>query len=137
MRRVCIAVLALVLIAVPVAFAAKMQSPAKARVGDSVTAKASKLKAGRYALTLATDNTPGPLTACVARVAGLKRAVGGKVTLTGKIPAKLQCWENNKVKLGTAKVTPGAYHLIVAHPQGPSGFSPKHSFVRRALTIKR
>jgi hypothetical protein len=83
------------------------------------------------------DNTPGPLAACVARVARSKPAVNGKVTLTGTIPAKVQCWENNKVKLGTAKVKPGAYHLIVAKPDGPSGFSAKQSFVRRALTIKR
>jgi hypothetical protein len=74
---VLVLALAVALVAVPVAFAAKLTSPSKARVGASVTAKASGLKAGRYALTLSLDNTTGPLTACVARVAGLKRAVGG------------------------------------------------------------
>jgi hypothetical protein len=129
--------LAVALFAVPVALAVKLTAPSKARVGDSVTAKASGVNPGRYALTLSLDDSGGPRTACVARVAGLKRAVKGKVTLTGTIPAKLQCWENNKVKLGRVKVKPGAYHLIVAKPFGPSGFSGKqHSFVRRALTIR-
>ena len=137
MRRLLVALLALSLLAVPVAFAAKLKSPKKAHVGDSVTANASGLKAGRYALTLASDSTPGPRAACVARVAGLKRAVDGKVELTGDIPAHVRCWENNSVKLGRVKVTPGAYHLIVAKPDGPSGFDAQHSFVRRALTIKR
>jgi hypothetical protein len=131
-------VFAAVLATVPaVAFAAKVSAPRTARVGDSITTKAHGLKAGRYAVTLALDNTAGRRTACVSRLGHLQDSSGGRVRITGKIPRKLTCWENNSVKLGRVKVTPGAYHLIVSVPDGPSGSSVKHSFVRRALTIKR
>jgi hypothetical protein len=119
------------------ALAAKLSSPRSARVGDTVSVTATGLKAGKYALTLASDDRPGRNAACVARLGARKRATGGKVTFAREIPAKLTCWENDSVRLGRVKVTPGAYHLIVSVPDGPSGSSAKHSFVRRALTIKR
>ena len=137
MRRALLLTAALCLVLVPVALAAKLSAPRSAHVGDKVTASASGLKAGRYALTLASDDRPGRTADCVARLGKRKRAVDGKVSFTRTIPAKLTCWENNSVKLGRVKVTPGAYHLIVSVPDGPSGSSVKHSFVRRALTIKR
>jgi hypothetical protein len=130
-----VAVLVVVLPAA--ALAAKVSAPRHARVGDSITTRASGLKPGRYAVTLALDNTAGRRTACVSRLGHLQDSVGGRVKVTGKIPRKLKCWENNSVKLGRVATTPGAYHLIVAVPDGPSGFDGKHSFVRRALTINR
>ena len=131
-------VLAVVLATVPaVAFAAKVSAPRTARVGDSITTKARGLKAGRYAVTLALDNTAGPRTACVSRLGHLQDSVGGRVKITGKIPRKLTCWENNSVKLGRVATSPGSYHLIVAVPNGPSGFDGDGSFVRRKLTIER
>jgi hypothetical protein len=116
--------------------AARFSAPSKAHVGDQVTAKASGLKSGRYALTLSLDNTAGPRTACLARVGHRQNAVNGRLKITGKIPPRLRCWENNSVRLGKIKVEPGKYHLIIGQPQGPSGFGPG-SFVRRKLTIKR
>jgi hypothetical protein len=131
-------VLASVALLCGVAFAAaaKLSTPSSARVGEKVTAKGSRLKPSRYALTLSLDNTAGPRTACVARVGHQQDAVGGRVTITGRIPPRLRCWENDSVRLGKIKVTPGKYHLILGHPDGPSGFGPG-SFVRRPLTIRR
>jgi hypothetical protein len=118
------------------AFAAKLSSPSKARVGDTVTAKASGLKAGRYALTLVADIQPSQGAFCVARIGKRQTASGGRVTISAKIPTRLTCYQGNGSRLGKVKVTPGAYHLIVSVPDGPTGSSGKHSFVRRALKIK-
>jgi hypothetical protein len=139
MKRALPALLLAAALALPagIALAAKLTAPSSARVGQLVSVKATGLNSGRYTLTLVTDNPPGQRAACVARLAGPSRPSSGKLILGGTIPKKLQCWENDSVKLGTSKVTPGAYHLVVAVPDGPSGFSAKHSFVRRALTIKR
>ena len=122
-------------VALAAAAAAKLSTPSKARVGDSVTARGSGLKKARYALTLSLDNTAGPHTACVARIGKQKDSAGGRVTIKGKIPAHLRCWENNSVRLGRIAVKPGRYHLILAHPSGPAGFG-KGSFLRRKLTIR-
>jgi hypothetical protein len=137
MRRVAVLALSLLLVGGGVAFAAaKLSTPSSARVGDSVTARGSGLEQARYALTLSLDNTAGPRIACVARVGKRKDSVGGRVTIKGQIPAHLRCYENNSVRLGRVAVKPGKYHLILAHPDGPSGFG-KGSFLRRKLTIKR
>jgi hypothetical protein len=122
--------------ALALAATAKLSSPSSARVGQKVTGRGSGLKKARYALTLSLDNTAGPRTACVGRVGKQKDSVGGRVSITGRIPSHLRCWENNSVRLGRVKVTPGKYHLILAHPKGPAGFGAG-SFVRRKLTIKR
>jgi hypothetical protein len=136
MKRVLTTVLAVSLILAPAALAAKLTSPKSAHVGDSVTAKASGLKPGRYALTLVLDEQPQGAF-CLGRLGDRKRASGGSVTLTRKIPARITCYQGNGPKLGKVKVTPGDYHLIVSVPDGPTGSSAKHSFVRRALKIKR
>jgi hypothetical protein len=115
---------------------AKLSTPSSARVGDKVAGKGSGLKPSRYALTLALDNTAGPRTACVARVGRQQDTVHGRVKITGRIPPRLRCWENNSVRLGKIKVTPGKYHLILGHPDGPAGFG-RGSFLRRPLTIRR
>jgi hypothetical protein len=132
----CTAALAVAALACGTAFAAAhVSAPSKAHVGDSVSASASGLKTGRYALTLVSDSRPGLHAACVARIAGPHRTSGGAVELEGRIPRRLTCWENDSVRLGRVKVTPGAYHLIVAVPDGPSGFNASFSFLRRALRI--
>ncbi len=136
MRRKLLTMLAVSIAVLPAAaLAAKVSAPRKAQVGDSITTKASGLKSGRYSVTLSLDNTAGRRTACVSRLGHFQETVNGHVKITGKIPRKLTCWENNSVKLGRVATTPGAYHLIVAVPDGPSGFDGKHSFVRRKLTI--
>jgi hypothetical protein len=136
-KRVLIALLVAVALPVGIASAAKLSGPSKARVGDTVHVTAKGLKAGRYALTLVSDSHPTLRSSCVARLAGPTRTSSGRLALSGVIPGKLTCWENDSVKLGRVKVTPGAYHLIVAVPDGPSGYNVKYSFVRRALTVKR
>jgi hypothetical protein len=117
--------------------AVALGATSSAHVGDIVTMRAHDLKAGRYSLTLVSDHRPTKRSACVAKLSPRRRTSAGKVTLAGTIPERLTCWENDSVRLGRVKVTPGAYHLIVAVPDGPSGFDVRYSFVRRALTIKR
>ena len=139
MKRIAVALLALTLVAVPAAFAAKLKAPAKAQVGDKVTARASDLKSGKYTLRLVADDQPqGPRSFCAARLAGPKKTTKSRrVKLRGTIPKKLSCYENNSVRLGRVNVTPGSYHLVVAVQLGPTGSKPEYSFVRHALTIKR
>jgi hypothetical protein len=130
-------ILLLAAVALAVLCSSAFGATSSARVGEIVTMHAQNLKAGRYALTLVADDQPSKRSACVARLSGRKRTSGGRVTLSGEIPARLTCWENNSVRLGRVKVTPGKYHLITSVPDGPTGSSARHSFVRRALTIKR
>jgi hypothetical protein len=130
-----IAVILAVAMAAGMAFAAKQSAPKSASVGDLVTTSANGLKPGRYAVTLTLDHTAGPRTACVSRLGHLQDTVKGRVKITGKIPRRLTCWENDSVRLGRVRTTPGSYHLIVAVPDGPSGFNGKYSFVRRAFKI--
>jgi hypothetical protein len=136
-RRVLTTVLAVSLVAAPAALAAKLSSPKSAHVGDSVTVKASGLDGGRYALTLVADDRPTPRAFCVARLGKRHKASSsGRVSISGRIPAKLTCYEGNGSKLGRVETSPGAYHLIVSVPRGPTGSSGNHSFVRRAFKIK-
>lgn len=115
---------------------AKLSTPSTARVGDTVTGKGSGLKASSYVLRLSLDDTAGPRTACVARIGAQKNSANGRVTITGRIPSRLTCWENNSVRLGKVAVKPGKYHLILGRPEGPTGFG-NASFLRRKLTVKR
>jgi hypothetical protein len=114
---------------------AHFSSPSKAVVGDQVTADARGLKAGRYALTLASADQPARGAFCVKRLTRRHAAVGGKLSLTGTIPKRITCYQGNGPKLGTVKVTPGAYYLIVSVPNGPTGSDGKFSFVRHSLKI--
>ena len=128
---------ALVACSATVAAAPALSAVRSVRVGDTVTLKASGFEPGRYALVLVADDRPTRRSACVARVAGRKQTTGGRVTLRGEIPRRLTCWENNSVKLGRVKTSPGKYHLVVGVPDGPAGFDGDHSFLRRAITIRR
>ena len=135
MRFLC-AVLLFVALACGTAFAkATLSAPSKAQVGDQVTAKASGLKKGRYALRLVSDSQPVQGAFCLRQLTKRHATVGGKVTLTGTIPKRLNCYQGNGAKLGTVKTTPGRYHLLVSVPDGPTGSNGKFSFVRRALKI--
>src|SRR3954464_13856944 len=137
MKRVLVPVALVLLVTAPAAaLAAKLTAPSSARVGNEVTGKASGLKPGRYVLRLSLDKTSGPRLACVARIGELQDAKAGEVRISGHIPRKLTCYENNSVREGRIKTAPGKYHLVLGVPQGHSGFGAG-SFVRRALTIKR
>jgi hypothetical protein len=134
--KILSAALLVVLLACGTAFAkARFSSPSKASVGDVVQAKASGLKSGRYALTLVSDDQPTQNSFCVKRLTRRHATVGGKLTLNGTIPTRLNCYEGNGAKLGTVKTSPGSYHLIVSVPNGPTGSNGKFSFVRHALKI--
>jgi hypothetical protein len=126
-----------VVTAAAIASGPRLSSPDKSHIGGKVTVKATGLKAGRYGLSLVSDDQPGRHAACVAHLGRRHPAQDGEVRLRGRIPGKLTCYENNSVRLGTVSVTPGAYHLIVAVPDGPAGFNARNSFVRRPLTIGR
>jgi hypothetical protein len=114
---------------------ARFSSPSSAAVGDQVTAKASGLKPGRYALTLAAAEQPVRGAFCVKRLTRRHAASGGKLSLTGTIPKRVTCYQGNGAKLGSVKVRPGKYYLIVSVPNGPTGSSGKFSFVRHTLRI--
>jgi hypothetical protein len=122
---------ALALLVCSTAFAATRS----ARVGDTVTVKAHGLETGRYALTLVADERPTRNSFCVRRLTDRKRTRGGRVTLSGEIPRRIVCYEGNGSRLGSVKVTPGRYHLIVSVPDGPTGSDARYSFLRRALRI--
>ena len=136
MKRLLTLLFAIALVVPAAALAAKLSAPSSASVGDEVTGNASGLKPGRYVLRLSLDDTAGPRLACVARIGNLQDTKGGKVSISGHIPRKLTCYENDTVREGRIKTAPGKYHLVLGVPRGHSGFGAG-SFVRRALTIKR
>lgn len=111
-------------------------APASAHIASAaIQVRARGLKRARgYALTLAADATTSRLTACVARLA-TSRVSTTSPSFTVRIPRTLHCWENDSLSLGKIKTTPGRYHLIVAVPDGPSGFSGAATFIRRPIRI--
>jgi hypothetical protein len=121
--------------------AARLSAPSKAKVGDQITAKGSHLKSGgKYSLRLIFDGQPsevGLKVTCAANLGTRHKPSGGKVTISGKIPQRMSCYQGNGENLGTITVMPGKYHLLLAVPNGPTGSSVKFSFVRKALTIKK
>ena len=136
MRRF-VAVFALcLLVVVPAAFAAKLSSPRSAHVGDTVHVTATKLKPGRYRLSLV--YRPTARVACVARIGKARRAsASGRVSIRAHIPANLQCYEENETKESKVPVSAGdRYELTVSVPDGPTGSSASHSFVSRAFRVK-
>jgi hypothetical protein len=134
--RFACCLLLFVALACGTAFAkARFSSPSKASVGDQVTADARGLKSGRYALTFVSADQPSRGAFCVKRLTRRHATVGGKLSLTGTIPTRVTCYQGNGPKLGTVKVKPGAYYLIVSVPNGPTGSNGKFSFVRHTLKI--
>jgi hypothetical protein len=112
------------------ATSATISAPRSATIGGrAIHVSAKHLSPARgYALTLVAQPAPTRLTVCVARLA-VEAARSTSVHFTAKIPARLHCYENDSVALGSVATSPGSYHLIVAVPDGPSGFSAG-SFVR-------
>src|SRR5436309_6833080 len=100
--KVLIAVLALTGLFTATALAAELDTaPKKADVGDLVVAHATHVKKGKYSLFLVWDKSPTATSACVRRIGERHRSEEGSVSLSGRIPKHLVCWENNSVKLGT------------------------------------
>jgi hypothetical protein len=118
------------------AAAAKVDAPGSAVIGGRaihVTAT-GLLPAGRYALTLVAQPAPTRLTVCVAHLAIVVRR-STRVHFTARIPSRLHCYENDSVALGSVATSPGSYHLVVAVPDGPSGFAVASSFVRVPIRL--
>lgn len=110
-------------------------APKKADVGDLVAAHATHVKKGKYSLFLVLDKRPTTTGACVRRIGERHKSEDGSVSLGGRIPKHLVCWENNSVKLGTIRTRPGKYHLVVGVQSGPAGYDARFSFVRHKLRI--
>jgi hypothetical protein len=112
-------------------------APRSARIGGrTIHVTARGLRPGRYALTLAAAPAPTRLTVCVARLATAANR-STSVSFTVRIPARLRCYENDSVALGSVATGPGSYHLIVGVPDGPSGFSLSSSFLRAPIRLTR
>jgi hypothetical protein len=116
---------------------ASMTAPSSARIGAAVTVHASGLIKGRYALTLVADFHPARGASCVARIAPPLATRRGAVTLSGPIPRRLVCYQGLATALGPVPTTEGSYHLVVAEPVAPAGFTARGSFLRSALHLTR
>jgi hypothetical protein len=89
-----VSAVALLLLPATALAAARMTAPSHAAVGSRITVSANGLKPGRYTLELVVEVLPGGAspTFCLARVGvAAKQAQGGKVTISGKLPARLGC----------------------------------------------
>jgi hypothetical protein len=136
-RRAVSAVVVLALV-LPAAAAAKalMSSPAKAAVGARVTVRANGLKPGHYTLELVQEVLPGGAspTNCVGKV-GTATASGGRVTITGKLPKRLGCYQGVGAVEGYETVRPGSYRLTLGVAFAPNGFSGTSSFITHKLRL--
>ena len=139
LRVISILALGLSSLGVTVALAAvTIHAPKSARIGGAaihVSARGLRRATG-YSLTLAADPSPTRLTVCVARLATHKKRAT-TVSFTVSIPRRLHCYENDSVSLGSTPTKPGTYHLVVAVPDGPSGFAGTGSFSRVAIKLTR
>jgi len=135
-RQLIVVAGVLLLLALPAVALAKLTltAPDRARVGQTIHVVAHGLTRARNAVTLQLDHTAARRVACIVR---LGRAPSASTTLDVRvaIPDTLTCWTNGIIRGGTIDVRPGGYHLVVAKPTGPAGFSGP--VVRRALKIVR
>lgn len=113
-----------------------VDAPRKARQGKRVTAIGSGLEDGRYSLTLVSDEQPVRGARCLARVGGRRVTEGGWVTLSGRIPRKLRCYQGLNSFLGKVPTSRGAYHLVVGVRIAPAGWDGDHTFIRRRLRVR-
>ena len=109
----------------------------RARVGSRVSSSASGLKAGRYTLTLVLDKAPARGARCLATLDGPKAARDGEVSLAGRIPSKLRCYQGLNTLLGTVPTSAGRYTLVTGVKVAPAGWDGDASYIRRPLRIVR
>jgi hypothetical protein len=79
---------------------------------------ADGLKPGRHSLELVVEALPGGAspTFCLARVGASKQAQGGRVTISGKLPARLGCHMGEGILEGYVPVRAGKYTLSLGVP---------------------
>jgi hypothetical protein len=139
MKRVVITALVSLLVIPAVACAAaSIRAPSKAKIGSRVTATATGLKAGRYTLELAVEALPGGAspTNCVGKV-GSARAVSGRLTISGKLPTRLACYQGVGTVGGYETAKPGRYDLTLGVSFAPNGFSNTASFIIHKIRLVR
>jgi hypothetical protein len=112
-----------------------VSAPRRVRRGATLTAIASGLRAGRYRLTIVADAAPARGARCLADLGASRRTRGGWVTLTGRVPRRLRCYQGASIRLGTVPAHAGAYHLVVGVKVAPAGWDADRSFLRRALRV--
>jgi hypothetical protein len=136
-RPLGLAVAALLLAPGPALAAARMTAPSRVGIGSRVTITAVGLRPGRYTLELVVEALPGGAspTFCLARVGSAKRAVGGKVAISGKLPKRLGCYTGEGALEGYATVHPGSYTLSLGVLLPPAGFSETGSFVKHSIRL--
>ncbi len=135
--RVALALaLVIVLCASGIAVAkARLEGPKVARVGQSVTVKARGLKPGYYSLIFASRGESGVV--CSKRLSA-RRARRGRVTLRGRIPAKLPCYRGKRrAEFGPATTSTGLYRFIVCVRAKANTCKPRRSVVKRRVAISR
>ncbi|HEX8103341.1 MAG TPA: hypothetical protein VF533_12065 [Solirubrobacteraceae bacterium] len=111
-------------------------APRRTRVGKRITAVGSGLVPGKYTLTLVSDDAPVRGARCLARIGRRRATRGGWVTLRGRVPRKLRCYQGLNVFLGKVSTLPGAYHLVVGVKIGHAGWDGDHTFIRRRLRVR-
>jgi hypothetical protein len=136
-RMLGLSAVALLLLPATALAAARMTAPSHAAVGSRITVSANGLKPGRYTLELVVEVLPGGAspTFCLARVGAAKRAQGGKVTISGKLPARLGCHMGEGILEGFVPARPGKYTLSLGVLLPPAGFSETGSFVKHSIRL--
>jgi hypothetical protein len=119
------------------ALAAQIQGPATSRVGGKVTFSANAMPSGTYTMRLVYVAIPAHVvvgTNCVAQIGAKTRAVGGRVEIAGRLPARLACSSGAGPVEGYYTVKPGHYSVTISRdePGMPFGGDP---FLRRALAL--
>jgi len=118
--------------------AASMHAPSTAAIGSRITVRAGRLDAGRYTLVLAIETrvVDDTVTSCFARVGSSRISVAGRVTITGKLPTRLACYQGGRgPNLGHFNVRPGRYVLSLGVFMPPAGFAYNKSFVKRPIRL--
>jgi hypothetical protein len=138
LRAATAAGLTMLLLPATAVAAARLTAPATAPVGSRIVAHGSGLKPGSYTLVLAvTALAPkGVLpTVCSADVSSAVTARDGKVTVAGRLPARLACRQGAGVVAGYRKVKPGRYVLTLGVEDGPNVLDIDASFVKRRIRL--
>jgi hypothetical protein len=107
----------------------------RATVGGTVTVSAQLVDPGAYTLSLS-DPTPAQGAICAAKVAGPSKASHGRISLTGKVPATLGCYDSSGTLLTRVKMTAGTYTLFLCQADGPTGCDGSNTVIQHRVVVK-
>ncbi len=121
-----------------IAMASQIQGPATSRVGGEVTFTARTVPSGTYTMRLVYVAIPAHVvvgTNCVAQIGVKTKAVGGRVKIAGRLPARLACSSGAGPVEGYYNVKTGRYSVTISRdePGMPFGGEP---FLKRALLLR-